>query len=192
MTLKDIDDTLQDPPWTGADSAEQLEVAARAFGEAAETIDDATTRIVDLRRELALAQEARHAAELRAEGWRGWAAEVLGREVISTDLRQRGDLLIDTPPPGLGPPARPWTYCADALPTEAGRYRVVEAGSNDSRLLDFSPVAGWDSEGSVFPSTAYAWQPSESLPVPPLRPPDRSYLLTQGVPAEWLGAPEED
>ena len=86
-------------------------------------------------------------------------------------------------------PARPWVYCADAEPAEAGRYEAAICGAAPCRL-NFSPLHGWEWSG-VFPPAVYAWRASDGA-VPSIRPADRSYLLTQGVPAEWLGAPEED
>jgi len=89
-----------------------------------------------------------------------------------------------------GRPAHPWVYCADAEPDIDGVYTVAIQGTRSQVVLPFVGYIDslWCVDGGL--GVVYAWCPAAKAP--PLRPADRSYLLTQGVPAEWLGAPEED
>lgn len=93
---------------------------------------------------------------------------------------------------------RPWTYCADAMPSEWGGYEVAVtapvglAASVGPKVIEellYDPQKG--RFAIVRECTPYAWRPLDRVP-PPLRPADRFYLIDNGVPAEWLGAPEED
>lgn len=108
--------------------------------------------------------------------------------------------MIDAKVRGLpaAAPSRSWTFCADSLPAEAGRYELAYVVRGERRRAfalwgaprDLPPV--WSLPGiGGWVAGAYAWRPIVEDP-PALRPADRVYLATQGVPAERLGTPEED
>jgi hypothetical protein len=87
-------------------------------------------------------------------------------------------------------PARPWTFCADALPTEAAQYEVAVLIASGHPLTVLERAWFWPpSEDGMKQgwslSHVYAWLPIAGDP-PPLRPEDRAYLRAAGVPAEWL------
>lgn len=88
-------------------------------------------------------------------------------------------------------PARPWTYCADRMPaTRAHGERFEVAVLNLGSREVTREIWPWPGRNEGAGLVAFAWRPLDGE-TPPLRPADRSYLLTQGVPAEWLGTPEE-